>query len=316
MLLLRRRLPAAPFSVALSLMSSGCGGGAALMHPAHTLPAGEVTFGAGASQTFVLGNANREVDQAIETINEDPGTPTTPGTTRTLEERNADVLEGAIAYSLMTPGLAPWVGGRAGLGYDIEAGLTYTGRAVRLDARHAFESDRTALSLGLGVNSRLLHPEQSPGTIGEVPLVNDGGLAGVGFDVPIIAGWRSSANLVQVYGGVRGGYEALFGTYLVTSVSQDSTDGEAEVRARRGFVGGLFGLIVGVAPIWVGFELDGTYHHGRGKVNEVVEHTAPENWPRDELWVPAPVSGFDQTETGTLSAFGLTPTGVIIGQFN
>jgi hypothetical protein len=308
--------PIAPLALALVFTTAGCGGGTALMHPAHTLATGEVIFGAGASQNFVVGNADREVEQALDAIHENPGASTTPGATRSLEERNADVLEGAIAYSLMTPGLAPWVGGRVGVGHDVEAGLTYTGRAARIDGRYAFERDSTALSIGLGVSGRLLHPEQNTATVGEVPLVNDGGLAGVGFDVPVIVGWRSSAEVVQVYGGVRGGYETLFGTYLVTSVAQDGVRGEADVRAGRGFFGGLLGMIVGVRPIWVGFELDATYHRGRGTVNDVVEREAPEDWPGDELWVPAQLPGFDRTETGTLSGLGLTPTGVIIGNFN
>ena len=286
------------------------------MHPAHTLPTGNVVFGAGASQNFVVGNADRQVEEAREAISENPGAAVTPGTTRSVEERNAEVLEGAIAYSLMTPGLAPWVGGRVGVGYDFEAGLTYTGRSARLDGRYAFETDSTALSIGLGLSGRLLHPEQNAAQTGEVPLVNDGGIAGVGFDVPVIVGWRSSADVVQAYGGVRGGYETLFGTYLVTSVDTDATRGEADVRAGRSFFGGLLGMIIGVRPVWVGFELDATYHYGRGTVNEVVERSAPEGWPEDELWTPAPIPGFERTETGTLSGVSLTPTGVIMGNFN
>ncbi len=308
--------PISPFAVALAFASTGCGGGTALMHPAHTLPAGDVIFGAGASQNFIVGNAEQEVEEAREAISGNPGATTTPGAALTEEERNAEVLEGAIAYSLMTPGLAPWVGGRVGIGYDLEAGLTYTGRAARIDGRYAFETDATALSIGLGVSGRLLHPEQNTATVDEIPLVNDGGIAGVGFDVPVIVGWRSSAEVVQVYGGVRGGYETLFGTYLVTSVAEDGVRGEADVRAGRSFFGGLLGMIVGVRPIWVGFELDATYHHGRGTVNEVVERAAPEGWPDDELWVPAPLPGFERTEAGTLSGLSLTPTGVIIGNFN
>ncbi len=309
-----RLLP--PLVVTLAGTCMGCGGGTALMHPAHTLPTGEVVFGAGASQNFVLGNADRQVEQALETITENSGaTGTGTGTAPTESERNAEVLEGALAYSLMTPGLAPWVGGRVGVGRDLEAGLTYTGRAARLDGRYAFETDTTALSIGAGLSGRLLHPEQDSGTVGEVPLVNDGGLGGIGFDVPIIVGWRSSASVVQIYGGARGGYESLFGTYIVTSVDRE-TQGEADVRAHRAFFGGVLGLFVGVRPVWVGFELDATYHVGRGSVNEVVERHAPEGWPADELWVPAPLADFERIETGTLSALSLTPTGVIVGNFN
>jgi len=263
------------------------------MYPAHTLSAAEVTFGAGVSQNFVLGEADNAVEEAIAARPEavEPG------------EVN-DYVRGSVAWSLMTPGLAPWVGGRAGLGYDLEAGVTYTGRAARIDGRYAFEGDSTALSLGLGLSARLAHPDEST-TNTDVPSLNESGLHGVGVDVPIIVGWRSSAQVVQAYAGVRGGYESLFGSYLFLLSDPPEAIAEGDVTADRWFAGGLAGLLVGVKPFWVGFELDAAYQLGSG---EVTGTNIPENGGET-------VPEYDG-ESGTLQALGLTTTGVLIGHFD
>lgn len=284
----RCRYPA----LAMAAMTTGCAGGAALMHPAHTLPTGAVTFGAGASEHFVIGDADHAVNEAILAR-----TSAVPSRTA-----NDDFVRGAIAWSLLSPGLAPWVGARVGVGSDVEAGLTYTGRAARLDGRYAFETDTTALSLGLGLSSRLLHPQEDTQSTGEIPDLNDGGVAGVGFDVPVIVGWRSSAQVVQVYGGARGGFESLFGTYLLAGTTDDE-DVEADLQAQRWFVGGLAGLIVGVAPVWVGIELDAAYHRGSGDLSNAVDG------------IGTPVPALD-VGSGAIDGWSLCPTGVIIGRFD
>jgi len=286
------RLSAAAFA-ALAFGSTACGGGAALMHPAHALPASEVSFGAGVSQNFVLGEGDEAVEEAIATRPEavEPG------------EVN-DYVRGSVAWSLMTPGLAPWVGGRAGLGYHLEAGVTYTGRAARVDGRYAFEGDSTALSLGLGLSARLAHPDDSATTT-DIPGLNESGLHGVGVDVPIIVGWRSSAEVVQIYAGLRGGYESLFGNYLFVPSSPAEDIAEGEVTAQRWFAGGLAGLLVGVRPVWVGFELDAAYQLGSGTVTDA-------NIPLNGGEAAPQYDG----ESGTLQALGLTTTGVLIGHFN
>ena len=56
--------------------------------------------------------------------------------------------------ALLGPGISPWVSARVGLPHANEAGLTYTGRSLRLDGRHAFSlGGAWALSLGLGASA-------------------------------------------------------------------------------------------------------------------------------------------------------------------
>jgi len=286
--------------VMLGLGSLGCGGGSALMHPAHTLPVDTVTFGAGVSGNFVLGSSREAIDDAIDAAPQ-AGTAVSGDD----EER---LLKGAFAQTLLSPGVAPWVGARAGLGYTTEAGLVYTGRSVRVDARHAFEGDRVALSVGGGLSGRLLRPgsdnltetSSSPDepaelhgqakTTGEIPGVDDGNLTGWGIDVPVIVGWRSQPSLVQVWGGVRGGYEHLFRSYIWQANPTTARDGDFD--GYRWFVGGLVGICVGVDPIWGGVELDAAYQNGRGEVRWEVLNDIHE-------------------VKGTLDGFTLTPTGVV-----
>src|SRR6186713_942940 len=54
----------APFAL-LALSLSGCGGGAPLLHPAHTLPDGDVAFAAGTSGRLALGGL-RDADEALD----------------------------------------------------------------------------------------------------------------------------------------------------------------------------------------------------------------------------------------------------------
>src|SRR5258706_5050818 len=91
----------------------GCGGGVPLLHPAHVLPAGRVSAGAGVSGEFSL-RSN--------------GAPRPPG------DPEQAGFEDAVARAALSPGIAPWVGTRAGLGARLEGGLPDTGRAVRVDA--------------------------------------------------------------------------------------------------------------------------------------------------------------------------------------
>jgi hypothetical protein len=271
---------------------SACGGGAALMHPAHALPAGRVTLGAGVSNNFVLGDA----DAAIQSARVAAGAETQ--VSRGTPEEQAYV-EGSIADTLVAPGLAPWVGARAGMGYDSDAGVTYTGRAVRVDARHAFQDERVALSVGGGATGRLLRPRSDAGADGravavnqsDIPGLDAGGVTGWGVDVPVVVGYRTDADLVQVWAGARGGYERSTGEFLLTVDLDATIVDRADVDASRWYGGALLGLAVGVRPFWVGVELDATYHHLSGELA----------W-RDT----APIK---------LQGVSLAPTGAVVGKF-
>jgi hypothetical protein len=206
-------------------------------------------------------------------------------------------LEQAVAGAALSPGIAPWVGVRAGLGARTEAGLTYTGRTVRADARHAFQSDAYALSIGAGASgvfARTDNSEQPPG--GPVASGNSSLDAnGFGFDVPIIVGWRSTASVVQIWAGARGGVERLYGDMRLEDVPAPS----ASVTATRWWGGGLVGGAVGLPPLIVAVELDVAYHGVSGSAEMPGAGGAPPPGPS-----PINVSGLT-----------VAPAGAIIGKF-
>jgi hypothetical protein len=272
----------------------GCGGGAALMHPAHALAPNHTTLGGGVSSQFVLGNAADQIDSARATMND----------ASVLPNEEARYVEGALAQVLLGPGLAPWVGARAGLGYTSDAGLTYSGRALRLDGRHAFEMDDVALSAGLGasyVMKRPGHdaPSSAPGGSSEaVPGLDAGDVGGLGIDVPLIAGWRSQAELLQIWGGVRGGYERLRGNVLL-SIDPALQPGDVEedpLEAERYYAVGVIGLAVTIHPVVIALEVDGGYQHGEGTLRR------PTGGPTL------------RSVGGTVDGLTLTPTAAVIGR--
>jgi hypothetical protein len=272
---------------------TGCAAGTPLLHPAHVLRSGEVSMGAGVSDNFALGPAHDAILQAR-------GATASGGAVSTPEQAQ-DFADGSIAYSLVTTGLAPWVGARVGTGYGTEAGLTYTGRSVRIDGRYAIENASTAVSFGAGASGILSHPssEQSGATVAgnsdEIPGLDASGVSGWGVDVPIIAGYRSEADLVQVWGGARGGYEELGGHFTLRIDPDPTATRSAPVNAHRWYAGGLVGIAVGVAPLWVAAELDVGYQALEGSV--AVE--------------PAPAPARD----ANLHGVSLTPAGAVIAKF-
>lgn len=261
---------------ALACWTTSCGGGAPLLHPAHTLAAGHVSAGAGVSGQFAFRS------------NEPPPPGPPP-----MGNDAAHRLEEAVAGTALSPGIAPWVGVRAGLGARTEAGLVYTGRTVRADARHAFENDAYALSVGAGASGVFARPpdsgEQSTGGPGSTTLDANG----FGFDVPIIVGWRSTASVVQVWAGARGGVERLYGDVRLEDVPAPA----ASVTATRWWGGGLVGAAVGLPPLIVAVELDVAYHGVSGSA----EMPEPGGVPP-----PRPIS---------VSGLTVAPAGAIIGKF-
>jgi hypothetical protein len=274
--------------VPLPVALLGCAGGAPLLHPAHPLPPGRVSLGAGTSTSFLGGDGKRAIDRAARNGN-------TAGTTDELSR-------GAAALALMPPGLAPWVGARAGVARGTDAGLAYTGRAARLDARYVPLMDRTlALSVGLGATGLLANPGSLPpdapvGASGAIPGVDTRYLAGWGVDLPLLAGWRSSADMVQVWAGARGGYERAFGKLGVQLASPQ----EARFEGFRWVAGGLIGLAVGVKPVWAALELDGSYQYADAKL-DLVEGTPS-----------APVTVAHRAK---LDGWVITPAAALLTQF-
>ncbi len=225
-------------AAALPLIASfamGCGAAGPLLHPAHVLTPGKVSVGAGmAGQVAALRRAQPEG-----------------------EDKTAPVLE---EYAV-APGLAPWAAGRVGIDGDNEAGITYAGRAFRVDFRHAFGFDPIYLSLGAGGSA--LVPRQKRGG-------DDLGSAyGGGADVPILIGYKSTAELYSLWAGPRVGFEILTGSILESEVVEGGrTDAFLPFSARHVYVGGLVGAKVGFRSFHVGLELDVLYHLGDGEVGQ------------------------------------------------
>jgi hypothetical protein len=217
------------------------------------------------------------------------------GAVSSPEEEQA-YAEGAVAHVLFAPGLAPWVGARAGIGYETEAGLTYTGRSARIDARHAFETEEVALSAGAGLSavlSRRGATDDDPTARDQaVPGLDPSPLSGWGVDVPILVGWRSNAELVQVWGGVRGGYERVLGDVILRVDLDPDIEDTASFDASRWYGSGIVGMMVSIDPVWVGVELATTFGRASGELA---------------------IGG--STLTGKSTALSLSPAAAIGGRF-
>ena len=264
------------------------------MHPAHTLAPNHVTMGAGVSSNFVLGDADTRIQNARTVM--------ANGALETPEEKR-EFVSGAVAYALLAPGLAPWVGARSGVGWSSDAGITYSGRGVRLDGRRSFEDGVLAASVGVGVTGVLVHPghdqpgEARGGNDEAIPGLDLGGVRGVGAELPLLVGWRSQAELVQVWLGARTGYERLWGSVLLRTDPDPTAEDSAPFEASRWFALGVLGVGVSIHPILIAIELDGGYQKADGSIR-----------------LKDNVSGARTRENADLQGLTLTPTAAVIGR--
>lgn len=223
---------ARPAIVCLALVSAwfgaGCGGGAPLLHPAHVLPPGGVTVGAGLSGQLAL----RPL----------------PAQTTPASQNDASLQDLGVA-----PGVAPWVSGRFGVAGDNDFGLTYSGRGIRVDGRHAFALGRAALSIGLGASAIMA---RRPGEGNDVS-----GVFGGGADVPLLIGVKSASDIYAVWFGPRGGFEIMGGRL---QVGKDTAASFFDVQARHYYGMLVAGLRVGFRHVHVAIELDAGYHRVDG----------------------------------------------------
>lgn len=221
-------------ALAAAVAAGGCGGAAPLMHTAHALAEDEVTIGGGFSGTIPV-SAPELVGPA----------------------------EQALESGAFSPGLAPWVGGRLGLASQFDAGLTYTGRAIRLDGRRSFafgDEDEAAVSLGIGASGLLPKRDDDLGSR----------VGGFGGDVPLLIGWRSTADIYAVWAGVRGGAELLRGQReLVADPTDPSAPLVEDLEGWHTHAGGLLGVRVGFRYIFAVFEVGAAMHWAEGSVGAV-----------------------------------------------
>lgn len=191
-----------------------------LGHPAHALPAGKTTIGAGVAGTVMAESSAENADAAR------------------LQELT------------VAPEMSPWVSARAGLGNGFEAGLSASSRSIRLDGRRAFQTQKYALSIGLGASAILA--AQSTGG-------NDAtGVYGGGFDVPLLVGWRSSADLYAFWIGPRIGADFFSGQLDTGAASPASASG------RHLHFGALAGLRAGLRHLYGVLEVEAAYHRADG----------------------------------------------------
>ncbi len=213
----------------------GCGGSSPLLHPAHTLPAGNVRVGAGATGTI--------------------------GTLSATVTSDSDRSEPVLEDFAIAPGVAPWVSGRVGIPGENEAGVTYSGRAMRADIRHAFPVGDLHLSLGVG-GSAVLPRERGGGD-------DLGSVYGGGGDVPVLLGWVSDAELYSVWFGPRAGFEILGGSIVESEfLPAGRPDVKVPFSGKHFFGGGLLGAKVGFRMFHVAIELDVSYHVADGTFGE------------------------------------------------
>lgn len=276
----------------LGLAGAGCGGGAPLLHPAQPLPSDTVSFGAGLSGQFVSSGAQSRIDRGRAAAT---GPLADPPTARAY-------AEGVLMDALLGPGISPWVSARVGLPRSTEAGLTYTGRSLRLDGRHVLAlGDEWALSLGLGASAVLLHPDSSApdGDATDVPSEGPAEFGldanGWGGDIPILVGYQPIDGFVDVWMGARTGFEHVSGE--LRARDSDATSPRFDASGNRLWAGVLAGVSLGIPPIWFRFELAGTFHRLTGELN------SPGGEP--------PLSFGELDATG----WSLAPSGAILGKF-
>lgn len=222
------------------------------MHPAHTLPEGHARFSGGASANFVVGDPADSIDEAeAEPVGAFTDTPSEAYT------------RGALVVAAMSPGVAPFVAGRVGLGYDAEGGLSYTGRTVRIDGRYALQNENIALSAGVGGSALLSRRGNAPDA--QIGGLNLEAATGWGVDVPVLFGWQSSAEVVWWWTGARGGYEKLRGEvgYEAPAPAQSIV---GDIDGERVYVVGLMGLAVGFRHLHAAIEVQGGYQQAKGKL--------------------------------------------------
>jgi hypothetical protein len=221
-------------------MHLGCAGGLPMLHPAQALRPVEVRAAAGFSGNVAGGDlAGVLHDARIEAA-------------ATPSPHDATFARGALAAAAVGPGLAPWVAARVGLGGSFDAGLAYSGRALRADVRRAFElAPGWAASVGAGGMTVVGgHPEG-----GELPGVDVGALHGWGADLPVLVGFESDAQLYMAWLGARAGWEHV----EVSARDASPGGGVPGLSATHYWAGGLFGIAVGFRHVHVAIEIDASY---------------------------------------------------------
>ena len=251
-----RRLAFVVAALAAELI--GCGGGAPLLHPARTLPTGDIRVASGVSANVAVGSLGEDLRVARDIAAKDPQAPGAPGT-------NPTYAKGALVAAAIAPGLAPFIGARVGAGNRFEGGLTYTGRSVRADMRRSFDEGKFSFSAGLGLSAALYGRQQG----NELPNVDLAALHGYGGDIPLLVGWESNGGIYKIWGGARGGFEHDV-VEILTSEPKGVTIGTAPLHldANRYWGGAVIGVATGFNHVHVALEMSAAYTVVSGNYND------------------------------------------------
>jgi len=187
-----------------------------------------------------------------------------PGQTVTFPQTPI-YAQGVLVAAVVSPGVAPYASARVGLGEQFELGLTYTGRAARVDARRSWSWDHVSLSLGVGA-SYIFYGDSSGAAL---PNVDVDSIQGFGADIPILIGWESRARIFMAWAGIRGGFDHAgisdtSGTEYPGPASAPYA-GPTELNANRFYGGGLVGAAAGFRHVHVALEFDAAYQTVSGR---------------------------------------------------
>jgi hypothetical protein len=253
----------------------GCGGGVPLMHPARTLPRGEVRAAGGISAEVPVGSMQSDLQNARnDAANNASQLP---------QVGDVTYAKGALIAASVAPGLAPYVSARVGVGWTSEGGIAYTGRAIRIDMRKSFDlSEATSVSIGAGLTVPFYGQQEGAA----VPNVDLSALHGYGADIPLLIGWESSGGIYKLWGGLRAGFEYD----AIGNVSTEPKDvplgfQPISLSGTRYFGSAVLGFAVGFRHLHVAFELDSAYQQIDGNFNQTnVRVTGISLAPATALW--------------------------------
>lgn len=232
----------------LAGVCAGCHGSGPLLHPAHVLRPGNVSLGAGLSGDMIVAGAMAAPPEAGASAGD-------PAATEGAARRK-------LSEITVSPGVAPWASARVGIEGRNEAGLTYTGRSLRLDGRHAFPIGEAALSLGLGASALFAgDPGPSAG-----PSAEGSDVYGAGIDVPLLLGFRSDADLYALWLGPRLGLELLGGEVRLPAAGSATRGPLVDASGKHLRLGFVLGVRAGFRHVHVALEATATYHHATGEI--------------------------------------------------
>lgn len=205
------------------------------------LPPGDVSLGAGVFGAMVVA-----------------GAPAAAAGSSAGGSEPAGAAERTLSELAVAPGVAPWVSARVGIEGENEAGLTYTGRALRLDGRHAFSLGKPTLSIGLGAAALFAEANGASG--------DGGGVYGAGVDVPVLLGFRSDADIYALWFGPRLGLELLGGEVRLPAPDQAQQPPLVDASGHHLQLGLVLGVRAGFRHVHVALEAGLTYHHVEGEL--------------------------------------------------